>query len=213
MNVIKAKLKSKMRTALFYMIGAFLLAGCAKQALAPTEYISWVRDQSNGLCVAKEIAGHEFILQYKPAEYEMLMQVKQPAATKAQLDSYVSNAGDLQFCTLTIITDDHRELAAAGNADENEYQERVMYMMSEMQLDFELVDGTDTLPCVFFHCERNFNISPQNNILLGFEKSAAAGSLSDKTLIYTDRILDCGPVKLTIKADDLENIPELLLSE
>jgi hypothetical protein len=202
-----------MKKIISYMIGALILTGCVKQTLAPTEYVDWVRDENNGLRVVKEIDGQQFILQYKPAEYEVLMQNKNHSATSTQLKEYTVNSGDLQFFTLTIVTDDHREIAASGGADENVFQERVMYMMSEMQMDFELVDGNDTLPCVFFHCERNFNISPENNILLGFEKPAKKNAVHDKTLIYTDRILDCGPVKLTIKADDLENIPELLLSE
>ncbi len=196
-----------------YMIGALIFAGCAKQTLAPSEYVDWIRDESNGLRVEKEIAGQLFTLQYKPAEYEVLMQSKDHAATREKLNEYKATSDELQFYTLTIVTSDHKEIAQSGGADENVFEQRVMYMMSEMQLDFQLVDGYDTLPCVFFHAERNFNMSPENNILLGFEKSKNKNTISNKTLIYTDRLLDCGPVQLTIKADDLENIPELLLSE
>lgn len=202
-----------MKKILFYLIGALAFVSCVKQTLAPSDYVDWVRDESNGLKVEKEIAGQSFTLQYKPAAYEVLMQDKDHSISKQNLSEYESNSGGLQFFTLTIITADKQEIPASGGADENMFGERVTYMMSEMQYDFQLVDGNDTLPCVFFHCERNFSISPENNILLGFEKSADAKSINDKTLIYTDRILDCGPVKLTIKADDLENIPELLLSE
>lgn len=194
-----------------YVLIAVLFAGCARQSLAPSEYVNWVRDESNGLKVEKEIAGHLFQLQYKPSEYEVLMQTPDVQLSKKSLSEYEENAGGLQFYTLTIVTADHREISSSGIADETEYEQRVMYAMSEMQYDFELIDGNDTLPCVFFHCERNFNISPENNILLGFDKSA--NTITDKTLIYTDRLLDCGPVKLTIKAEDIENIPELLLPE
>lgn len=213
MNVTREKPGNKMKKLLTYMSAIALLCGCAKKILAPAEFVDWVRDERNGLRVEKEIAGQQFILQYKPAEYEMLVQSRNHAPTRNDMDAYVSNSGGMQFYTLTIVTGDQKEIAASGGVDENVFQERVMYMMSDMQFDFELVDGRDTLPCVFFHCERSFNISPGNNIMLGFEKKNGKGLPEDKTLIYTDHLLDCGPVKLTIKADDLENIPELLLSE
>ncbi len=202
-----------MKNILLYMIAGIVMAGCVKQTLAPSDYVNWVRDESNGLKVEKEIGGQTFTLQYKPSAYEMLMQDEDHSVSQQNLNEYETNSGGLQFFTLTIVTADKQEIPASGGADENIFGERVTYMMSEMQNDFQLIDGNDTLYCVFFHCERNFNISPENNILLGFEKPAGAKSYNDKTLIYSDRILDCGPVKLTIKADDLENIPELLLSE
>lgn len=202
-----------MKKFIAYSVFALLFTGCAKQTLAPSDYVKWVRDESNGLKVEKEISGHLFQLQYKPAAYEMLMQTPDNLLTRQSLSEYNASAGDLQFYTLTIVTSDHKEISTSGIADETEYEQRVMYMMSEMQYDFELIAGNDTLPCVFFHAERNFNISPQNNILLGFEKSNNTEKITDKTLIYYDRLLDCGPVKLTIKAEDIENIPELLLPE
>jgi hypothetical protein len=204
-----------MKTVFIAMMAALVFTGCVKKVLAPREFISWVRDAENGLRVEKEIADHLFALQYKPAEYEVLMQARDEDISTSDFNAMKNEIDELQYFTLSVIAADKKELALSGTADEKAYAERANYMMAEMQEDFALLEGGDTLPCVFFHSERNFNLSPENHILLGFEKAKTNGTQSakDKTLIYYDRLLDCGLVLLTIKAEDLQNLPELKLAE
>lgn len=201
----------KLLSCLVVMI---MLSSCGKEVLLPEAYMAWVKSEDNGLRVKKEIGGHIFELQYKPTAYEILLHQKPEEVTQHNFEEGQIHTEGLQYFMLTIIANDKMELPASQRADETQFGERVNYMMSEMQYDFALIDGSDTLPCVFYHFERNFNLSPENNILLGFEKNTKAGELiCDKTLYYTDHLLDCGPVLIKIKAEDIENIPELKFQE
>ncbi len=200
------------RLLLIMPIIPLIFAGCARQELGPQAYAEWVKNAENGLRVSKQVGENEFTLQYKPAAYEVLLHDHAPAS-QAALDEAVKPLEELQYFTLCIRTAERKDPAEASALDEADRNNRLNYLMFDMQADFALVDGKDTLPCVFYHYERNYNLSPENNILLGFEQlPGKAEQAADKTLIYTDQLLGSGPVQITIKAEDIQRIPRLKIT-
>jgi hypothetical protein len=177
--------------------------------MVPSEYVKWVTDTENGLRVSKNIGDCSYVLQYKPSEYEVLLHNQDVALNKRTMDSLKETVKGLQYFMLTISNKDGKEVAGENSIDQAEYNAKLDYMIADMQMDFSLIDGHDTLPCAFYHYERNFKLSPVNNILLGFEKGASANNLNNKTLIYNDRLLGNGMVLLTIKAENIQKIPLL----
>jgi hypothetical protein len=172
--------------------------------------MAWVKSEENGLRVAKQIGNCNFTLQYKPCEYEALLHHKKEIITEADLDKATTALKDLQYFMLVIRNADGKEIMEEGSREMVEYGSKLNYMISDMQMDFSLVDGNDTLPCAFYHYERNFGISPENNILLGFEIPASSSNdVHDKTIIYDDKLLGNGIVMLTIKSEDIQQIPAL----
>lgn len=188
-----------------------LFSACIHRELGPAEYMSWVKNGGNGLRVTKEVGKHTFVLQYKPCEYEALLHAKSTAITQQELTAAVKPLKQMQYFTFCIQSSDKKDPAGSVAIDEADYNQRLNYLMFDMQQDFSLIDGADTLPCVFYHYERNYNLSADNNILLGFEMPARDKSLHDKTVIYDDHLLDSGPVLLTVKAKNIESIPSLKL--
>lgn len=181
---------------------------CTRHNLEPRDYMAWVKDESNGLHVSKQVGQHTFELQYKPYAFEALLHQHGAAVTKAELNKAIESLGGLQYFTLTIRSEDKKDPAGSVSTDEADYNQRLNYLMFDMQQDFSLIDGSDTLPCVFYHYERNFNLSPENNILLGFGLPKK-NITNDKTLFYNDQLLNTGPVLLTVKAADIAAVPSL----
>jgi hypothetical protein len=196
---------------LFILITAAAIR-CSVQHVSPREYMKWVKDEENGLRVSKEIGDYKFTLQYKPCEFEALLHLGDKPLAKKQLDSAVASIKDIQFFTLCINSPGKNDPAKDISIDEADYNQRLNYLMFEMQKDFFLVDGKDTLSCLFYHYERNFNVSPENNILLGFERDTLEKEPADKTLIYDDKILETGPVMLTIRSNNIKAVPVLNLN-
>lgn len=198
------------------LLSILLLTSCGREILAPKEYVNFIRSEKSGLLVSKTIDGFEFSLLYKPCEYIALMQDKDESMSKAALDEKIKPMEGMQYYTFTIKTESGQELMREGINAENEYYERLDYIVSYMQNDLTLIDGKDTLPCTLFHYERNYNVAPQNNFVLGFEKpkaAAGANAATDKTLVFNDQILGIGKLMLTINSSAIQNIPQLKLSK
>jgi hypothetical protein len=181
---------------------------CDTASVSPRGYVDWIRNEGNGLNVKKRIGQFEFTLQYKPVDYVILDQFKNDSINKTLVDSLSKNYDDMQYYTLRIKADDANELMRSGISDESEYDSRLEYFLSEAQDDMMLVENGDTLPCELYHFERNYNLAPMNDIVLGFAKTKFSDT-SDKTFIYEDQVLDTGPVELTIQASDIKRIPSI----
>jgi hypothetical protein len=191
-------------------ISVLLFSACAEKTLPPAEYMSWVKDEAHGLCVRKQVDRHLFTLQYKPCAYEALLHSREKDLDQKKLNELMEPLKEIQYFTLTIESDDHKDPAGSTATDEADYQQRLNYLMFEMQPDFALIDGDDTLACAFYHYERNYNLAPENHILLGFE-SKAGEEAKNKTLLYDDHLLGIGLVQITIEATEIKEIPKLKL--
>lgn len=189
-----------------------LLSGCAVHELAPADYMQWVKDEENGLHVSKRMGDHIFSLQYKPSEFEALLHMKNNEVSRLRLNQATASMNELQYYTFCISSPGKKDPAASAAVDDADYNQRLNYLMFDMQNDFMLIDGKDTLTCAFYHYERNFNVSPDNNILLGFEQVNTSNQIQDKTILYDDHLLETGAVLLTIKAEDLKSVPTLKLN-
>ena len=181
-----------------------------KQLLDAAQYIAWVENPDNGLFVTKQMNDIVYSLQYKPHQYEAMLQEKRPMSD-AEMKSEVDSLSDMQYYTFRIGTLTGADVQRYNLADDNEYYARLEYFALQMEKDIQLIDGQDTLPCLLFHFERTYGIDPRATFVLAFD--AKKKSSGNKTLMYTDRAFGSGPVLLTINASDLAEIPELYLSE
>lgn len=202
----------KKRSALVVYAAILLLFSCSRDKLTPGEYIHWVTDKSNGLLTETAIGSYTFFLQYKPLDYVSLQERKGENLVKDSLEKTKKELEDLQYYTFKIRSADNNEVMAVQTENDPEYYSRLEYFMGVMQDDIVLVEGKDTLPCLLFHFERNYGLSPDNSFVLAFEKQKAQKNSSDRTLVFNDQVLGTGPVHLTIKGKSIDNIPELKLN-
>jgi hypothetical protein len=171
---------------------------------SPEKLISYVTSSENGYYKEKEIDEIKFSALLKPIDY-----IKADQALKGDTATIAAD-DDLQYFDFRItVKDFNMEFLKYNLPSANDYSYRVAYCAYEMQKDIFLIDGKDTLPCIFYHFERTYNVVPFGHFLLAF-KPAAKDAVRPKTLMYYDRLFDKGLIKMTFLPNDLIKVPKLI---
>jgi len=183
--------------------------------------MKYVKNEENGLKQIKEITGVEFALQYEPINFKLLKKVKNKSLSSEQYNNEINEMIGSQYFILRIkLTDSGEDLLKYEVANAEEYSERVQYFSFGIQNDFYLLEGADSLKCKLFHFERSYGISGNCTLLLGFDsndelikqkESFKEKVIKDKILVYNDKVFGLGPIKYSIKKEDINNIPELII--
>lgn len=207
-------MKAGLLKYLFVLMAVGFLCSCGKKSLSAVEYVKWVSNEDNGLCAKTTIEDYEFSLLYKPLDYVALQENHGKAVSADSLEKIKKTLSGMQYYTFKIKARQSNELMANGIKEDNEYYQRLEYFMGPMQNDIELIDGKDTLACTLFHFERNYGLAPFNNFVLAFEQTdkTQQNNSRDKTLLFSDQVLGTGPVRLTIKGQQIDHTPILQLN-
>jgi len=189
--------------------------------LPPDDYIKWIKTADNGLFVSKEVGDITYSIQYEPLEYVALRNLKTKSVSKEQLKNETDRLSDLQYYTLKISTSKGTDILKYGAEGQYEFNQRIDYYSFRMQSDLKLVEESDTLPCVLFHFERTYGISPYSCFVLAFELTVGekAGVSEgkkyrhkDKQFIFYDQTLKNGIIKLKLRGNNLDQLPILKTS-
>lgn len=166
--------------------------------------VAYVSSLDNGYYKEKEIDEIKFSALLKPIDF-----IKANEKLKAS-SARISDSDDLQYFDFRIsVNDFNMEFLKYDLANASDYPQRVNYCSFGMQNDIYLVDGNDTLPCVFYHFERAYNVVPFGHFVLAFEPTDK-DIVKTKTLVYYDRLFNKGIIKLTFLPRDLIKVPKLV---
>jgi hypothetical protein len=180
----------------------------ANEKLSPVNYVKWVEDAQNGLNKEKQIGEMIYSAQYKPYNYVICEQERQPTIADSTVRKDMSQLGNMQYFNLKIsLGGGQGELLKYNLSSREEYDGRVNYFAFGMQKDIELVDGSDTLPCLLYHYERIYDVAPSATFLLGF--APGKSSKSDRTLILFDKGFKKGIIKFYFEAKAINILPQL----
>lgn len=183
-----------------YILILFSLLSCSSKNLAKEDYINWIQNPDNGLAIRKEIGSFGYELFYKPLPYQLL----QANIELSQLEEHK----DTQHYTFKIESLDGLDVLKAGVKDDAEYNNRLFYLADYIQQDFSLIQGTDTLSCLFAHYERNYGLAPFAKITLAFEEKETSHNL-EKTIQFNDPVFGAGPIHFNYTTTVLSNVPNL----
>ena len=91
-----------------------------------------------------------------------------------------------------------------------EYNQRLNYLLNEAKNDLKLVYDTTILTPVSYVFENNYNLTPQETIIVGFYLPHGEERPNKKMqLSYDDRVFKNGIIKATYSQHSLQNIPGL----
>lgn len=183
----------------------FILVSCSSKKLEKTELIKWVENTENGLVKEKEIDAIKFRLQYQPPIVSALK--GDPNINSENLKAKLDEYSDYEYFVLRIQGKNGQEPLEINNSSETELSQRIIYLSFEAQKDFMLITDSDTLPCVMYHFERNYNSVNYDSFILTFPKTKSA---SDNIIIsYNDHVWGMGKVNFEFDRKVITSIPEL----
>ena len=182
-------------------------ADATGEMLEAADYVRWMKDPDNGFRNEKTIDNLRFSVQYKTPEYITCMEQHGRACSDALVRKNTAELSGMQYYDLRIVLNDGgNELLKYNLSSAEQYNERVNYFAFGMQHDIQLIDGHDTLPCLLYHFERAYDVTPSATLVLGFLQKQPEG---DKTLLVDDRTFNKGLLKFRFSAAELNNKPKL----
>lgn len=195
---------SKFALAIIFLM--FVLVSC-DQELDPIQYVHWVEEPDHGLRVEKTLGSYKFIAQYKPLEYIIAMEERKKVLPRNLVDERKEQLADeMDYFNFQIApTNQKANILLSTARNEQDYYELLDYMSYHLKQDFYLLDGRDTLPCQLYQFARSYDMSPNLDFVLAFEKRAN----KDRLLVYDDKVLNTGVVKIKIAQQNIDVQPKL----
>lgn len=184
--------------------------GCGgKKVLDKSGFEKWMKNNKNGLVKERIINRIKYKVSFQPIDWLMLKSDKQLAMNNQDIKVKSDYENVLTFTLDITDTSGNYSMLRYELRHESEYYDRINYYSNLIQNDLYLVEGTDTLPCMFTHMEQTYNVSPINTITIEFVRKDKSKRYNDTWLVYNDRVFNSGILKFYFKKEDLNNIPEL----
>jgi hypothetical protein len=196
-----------MKNCIFLLLISSTIFSCKPSVLEPQEYEAWAREADNGLRQTVSVGHLEYTMTFKPIDV-MILQSNEGVVPSQ--DSIIKMreefAGLLYFTFQMKVSDNSSVLQFEG--DENAETGRLQHFFGDMQGDFVLITGNDTLPCSIYHYERDYGVDPFETFSLGFE--VPENFASEKVIIvYNDQVMNTGPVRFDYSSEELFEQPQL----
>jgi hypothetical protein len=187
---------------------AISLLSCNNK-LGPKSYLQWFKE--DGARITKEVGNYRLVLVPLTAEYLALKSLDNTEnLSKEKFSEKLKNYEGLKFFLFRIGTKKGNNSALYNNEyGYAEYAYKLDYLTFGAQNDYKLVAGNDTMNCVLYNFENNFNTSPNNDVLLAFKDNNKPAD--DYVFQWNDRVLGIGTVNINVSKSTIEDLPELEL--
>lgn len=185
------------------------------KTVSKSEYKKIIEEELEDLKEEKSIGDYRFSFEYRPIEQIILKESDETTINQTFFDEEKRKLEDLQYYTMRILPDNNTEdVLKTGLENRSGFDERLNYFSFNMQHDIYLVDKGDTLPCILFHFERTFGVTGDCSFSLAFKNKINEQTKNisgSRTLVYKDKVLGCGIVKLSIKEKNIRKIPKQII--
>lgn len=182
------------------------LAFTGSSGLSPEEYKVWYSGHKKELSTSRRVGDINYTVSYIPSEVFVLRDMDSGERSFKELtDSYQG----MEYYVFSF-----QDTLGRSNPFSEKRLDKVdeatqMYMSFDMQKQFWLVSGKDTLPCIQYHYERTIGLSPEFKFMCAF--SSRLSKSVNRSLIYQDVLFKHGTVKLTMEAEKLNLSPGIVL--
>lgn len=174
-----------------WMLVIVLIAGC-KTKISEKGYADYINDPENKITQKIKIGEVQASMKWIPQEYYRRMNRK-----NEQFADSVEQNGLYYF-----------DAKFEKTAGEKPVKEKLLYLNFDMQNDFVLLLGKDSIaPAI---CQKIENGIPGSyQYMLAFESQGKEIGNNDFTVIYNDKIFGIGTVAFVYNQDDIKKIPKL----
>lgn len=183
-------------------------SSCEDEMLSPKQYIKWVEEKNHGFMQVQETPEYRYSLLYKPKPYLVLKSQPDAGKNQASFIAAEKTFEDLNYVSLWFETPNSGDPVQQGKAEKEVLEQRIHYCSFDIQQDLVLLEGSDTLRCVFAHWERLGSITSRQHFILAFEKSRHDPN-ADKLFVFKNHLQEEDIVQFHIRKEVLKKIPSL----
>lgn len=170
----------------FWVMLILMIAGC-KQKPPEKKFLDYINNPENKIVQKIAIGEVQITTKWIPGDYWKLM------------DSTAKNEEN-GFCYFNVKIEKTK--------GEKPAKEQILYLNFDMQKDFVLLSGTDSVaPAI---CQKIENgIAGSYEYMLAFENKNGEDDDGDHTVIYNDKIFGTGTTAFVYNQTDIKKIPTL----
>ncbi len=174
-----------------WLIAILLIAGC-KTKMSESIYVDYINDPKNKIMQKIKIGEVQASMKWIPDDYYRL------ASKRSNPEVGSEKQNDLYFF----------DAKFEKTTGEKPVKEKLLYLDFDMQNDFVLLLGKDSVaPAI---CQKIENgISGSYEYMLAFEKPPVQEEKDGFTVIYNDKIFGIGTIAFVYNKDDIKKIPKL----
>ena len=179
----------------FFTVYAFV----AKKKLNASEMLEWFGKTENGMTYQQTGESIRLEIMYQPYIYRKALCVNK---------GNMKDVSDDHCFRVKFVSLQGEDILKAGGADEELYQARLNYLLTDLQTNAAIVDGKDTVYCSHALYVPNYGLTPYADVLLSFEKKS--GETNDLQFVLNDPFFGFGFQEMNISKEKIESIPLMI---
>ncbi len=191
------------RYTLFFIFSMFSHLGFTQDM----SFFDWYKSNSEELSYSKEVSEFTYAVEYIPVELNVLKELKNKNEySKKEIKVLYNKYKGVWEFNFKISTNKFRDLLAAISIDQNEYNDRLFYLIDQIGNDFTLVTKTGELKPLKCSFENNYGSAPFITLHLVFDFKTGN---EFKQFVYLDSFFGCGNLVYDISTINKLNIPQI----
>lgn len=176
--------------------------------LKPTDYVQFLEEEENGFTSKQIFGDKEYTIQLATPEYLLCKELDGNISDTIYVKRMKELKGFIFFIIKMGTTEKSRMQKGGNRISEQQLKvnEMVSYYDQQAILDIALdIDGKETLPSTYVF-ENNYDLSPYNTIVVGFEIGEHYESLK---LNFNDRYANIHAVRASFTKEQMTRIHKL----
>jgi hypothetical protein len=176
--------------------------------LRPTDYVKFLDNPDNQF-ISKQVFGDkEYSIQLATAEYMLAHELEASDSSALYAQRLKELKGFVFFLIKMGATAESRKQQGGNRVSEQQLKvdDMVAYYDQQAIMDISLMSGEKELKPSTYVFENNYDLSPYNTIVIGFE----VGELNqDLTLNFNDRYTQTPAIRASYSKEQLSSLPKL----
>lgn len=189
-----------------------IAASCSKLQLDAKEYIEFAENTKHQLVKKVVVGEHEYTIQLATPEYMVCKEIENSDTASTMRSKRLNELKDYLFFLIKISTTEKSRIAQGGKRMSDQQlnaNNMVSYYDQQAVLDIKLYSGDKEIKPATYHFENNYDLSPYNTIIVGFETGT---NLADMKFSFNDRYTNIPAINAFFSQADIHNIPQLNLN-
>jgi hypothetical protein len=190
-----------MTKSLFFLgVITVLLSACGRpEYLSYNEFLEFVKDEENGFVKTQELNEIKYEATYIPSELREYVSMKKTGKKNA-------NSNNISF-KVKIAMISGKDILKSNISTVKDFNMELMYLNTEMQKDFMLINDTDTSYCNLIVPEYIDGITPYLTLNLVFTPKRKIKK--DIMLVYTDNLFTSEKINFLFSKNTFIDLPKI----